>query len=254
MNFFGDLVFSQKINQRSNIPWEKIIFGCLMIALFTLTYSVAAEAQVTFVGNGQQLNNFVGRGVALADFNGDGALDAFVVNESGQNSQYKVYFGDGKGQFADNGQRLERPIGAAKPVVYDIDGDGSKDVITGRTVWLNDGHGHFSPDAARFTDTDDANFWQCRLADLNGDSLMDAFAIAMMNMESKGRVYLNDNLAHPKSHLCPLPPHGESVSLGEKINSYNLLQIEDSHPRIGGVVQEDDAAVMGESQVDDAFL
>jgi hypothetical protein len=63
-------------------------------------------------------------------------------------------------------------------------------------VWLNDGHGHFSPDAARFTDADDVNFWQCRLADLNGDSLMDVFAIAMMNMESKGRVYLNDNKGH----------------------------------------------------------
>jgi len=117
MNFFGDPVFSQKINPRSNIPREKIVFGCLMIALLALMYAVAAEAQVTFVGNGQQLNNFVGRGVALADFNGDGALDAFVVNESGQNSQYKVYFGDGKGQFADNGQRLESPIRAAKPVV-----------------------------------------------------------------------------------------------------------------------------------------
>jgi len=196
MNFFGDPVFSQKINPRPNIPWEKIVFGCLMIALLALTYAAAAEAQVSFIGNGQKLNNFVGRGVALADFNSDGALDAFVVNESGQNSQYKVYFGDGKGQFADNGQRLERPIRAAKPVVYDIDGDGSKDVITGRTVWLNDGHGRFSPDAARFKDTDDADFWQCRLADLNGDGLIDVFAIAMMNMESKGRIYLNDNKGH----------------------------------------------------------
>jgi hypothetical protein len=61
-------------------------------------------------------------------------------------------------------------------------------------------------------------------------------------------------LAHPKSHLCPLPPHAESVSLGEKINSYNLLQIEDSHPRIGGVVLEDDTAVIGESQADDSFV
>jgi hypothetical protein len=31
---------------------------------------------------------------------------------------------------------------------------------------------------------------------LNGDSLIDVFAIAMMNMESKGRVYLNDNKGH----------------------------------------------------------
>ena len=58
-----------------------------------------------------------------------------------------------------------------------------------------------------------------------------------------------------KKILNPFPSlTGESVSLGEKINSYNLLQIEDSHPRIGGVVQEDDTAVIGESQVDDSFL
>jgi hypothetical protein len=84
----------------------------------------------------------------------------------------------------------------SKPVVYDIDGDGTKDVITGRAVWLNDGHGHFSPDAARFADADGARFWQCRLADLNSDGLIDVFAIVMANNESKGRVYLNDKKGH----------------------------------------------------------
>jgi hypothetical protein len=171
---------------------KKIVFVCVAIVLFLSTYSAAGEAQVTFASNGQQLNNFVGRGVALADLNGDGALDAFVVNESGQNSQYRIYLGDGRGQFADGGQLMERPMDGSKPVVCDIDGDGSKDVITGRTVWMNDGHGHFSPDAARFIDADNARFWQNRLADLNGDGLIDVFAIVMANNEWKGRVYLND--------------------------------------------------------------
>jgi len=168
------------------------IFVCLTVALSSSTYPVASEAQVAFSSNGQQLNNFVGRGVVLADLNGDGALDAFVVNESGQNSQYGVYFGDGHGQFADSGQRLERPMDAGKPVVYDFNNDGSRDVITGRTVWLNDGHGHFSPDTTRFADTDAARFWQCRLADLNGDGLIDVFAIVMTDKGAKGRIYLND--------------------------------------------------------------
>jgi hypothetical protein len=171
---------------------KKIMIVCVTIVLFMSTYSATGEAQVTFASNGQQLNNFVGRGVALADLNGDGNLDAFVVNESGKNSQYRIYFGDGRGQFADSGQLLERPMDGSKPVVYDIDGDGSKDVITGRTVWLNDGHGRFSPDPARFIDADGARFWQCRLADLNGDGLIDVFAIVMANNEWKGRVYLND--------------------------------------------------------------
>jgi len=192
MNFIGDPLLPPKPNRRSNISGEKLLFVCLTVALSTWAYSVVGEAQVTFRSNGQQLNNFVGRGVALADFTGDGALDAFVVNESGQNSQYRIYFGDGHGQFVDSGQRPERSMEGGKPVVYDIDGDGSKDVITGRTVWLNDGHGHFSPDAARFADTDEAQFWQCRLADLNGDGLIDVFAIVMTDKGAKGRIYLND--------------------------------------------------------------
>ena len=192
MNFIGDPLLPPKPNRRSNISGEKLLFVCLTVALSTWAYSVVGEAQVTFRSNGQQLNNFVGRGVALADFTGDGALDAFVVNESGQNSQYRIYFGDGHGQFVDSGQRPERSMEGGKPVVYDIDGDGSKDVITGRTVWLNDGHGHFSPDAARFADTDEARFWQCRLADLNGDGLIDVFAIVMTDKGAIGRIYLND--------------------------------------------------------------
>ncbi len=179
-------------NRRTNISGERILLVCLAVALPIWAYAVAGEAPVTFSSNGQQLNNFVGRGVALADLTGDGALDAFVVNESGQNSQYRVYIGDGHGQFVDSGQRLERPMEGGKPVVYDIDGDGSKDVITGRTVWLNDGHGRFSPDAARFVDTDGARFWQCRVADLDRDGLADLFAIVMTDEGSKGRVYLND--------------------------------------------------------------
>jgi hypothetical protein len=206
------------MDRRSNMPGEKISFVCLAGALFAWTYAVAGEAQVTFRSNGQQLNNFVGRGVVLADLNGDGALDAFVINESGPNSQYRIYFGDGHGQFADSGQRLERPMEGGKPVVYDIDGDGSKDVITGRTVWLNDGHGRFSPDAARFIDTDDARFWQCRLADLNGDGLNDVFAIAVVNQEWKGRVYLNDKKGHFRYAGQPL---GQGILAAVELGDVN---------------------------------
>jgi len=217
MNFIEDSVFSRKIDRRLNLVKGKILFGCLLVAFFTLTWAIAAEAQVSFVANGQQLNNFVGRGVALADFNGDGALDAFTVNEAGPNSQYRVYFGDGRGQFTDSGQKLERPMTMAKPVVFDIDGDGDKDVVTGRIVWLNDGHGRFSPDASRFVDTDEADFWQGRMADLNGDGLIDVFAVTMMKGLTKGRVYLNDNKGHFQYAGQPLGQGGllAAVELGD---------------------------------------
>ena len=125
-----------------------------------------------------------------------GALDAFVVNEAGANGQYRLYFGDGHGRFSDSDQRWEFPRSALKPVAYDINGDGSKDVVIGRMVWLNDGQGRLTPERSLFLDSDETMFWQCRLADLNKDGLVDVVAIAMAEGETKARVYLNDNKGH----------------------------------------------------------
>jgi len=159
--------------------------------------SAARPIPVGFSSNGQQLNNMVGRGVALADFNRDGALDAFVVNESGQQThEGRVYLGDGRGQFTDSGQRLEGATGAAQPVVHDIDGNGSQGVIVGRTVWINDGRGRFVADTARFVDADGGRIRQCSLGDLNGDGWPDLIAIVLTARGSAARVYLNDKAGH----------------------------------------------------------
>jgi len=161
------------------------------------TASAPRPAPVSFSSNGQHLNNLVGRGVALADFNLDGALDAFVVNESGQRSHDgRVYFGDGRGQFADSGQRLTGTTWTGQPVVHDIDGNGSPDVIVGRTVWVNDGRGRFAADTSRFVDADGAWIQQCRLGDLNGDGLLDLFTIVRTERETFARIYLNDKAGH----------------------------------------------------------
>jgi hypothetical protein len=174
------------------------------------------QARVSFVGNGQQLNLAAGRGVALADFNGDGALDAFVVNEAGPDGQYRIFIGDGRGRFSESGQSFEPARGALKPVAFDINGDGSMDVLVGRTVWLNDGHGRMTPDPSRFQDADEAVLWQCRLADLNGDGLVDVLAISRAGMETGARVYLNDGRGHFRQAGRPFGPKIQSsVELGD---------------------------------------
>ena len=210
----------KKLNRQTICRLAKMAFGCLIVALSTWVSSVADEAQVSFVGNGQQLNNFVGRGVALADFNGDGSLDACVVNESGPNglADIRIYFGDGRGQFIDSGQRLERRMGAVKPVVFDIDGNGTRDVITGRTAWLNDGHGRFLRTPLVLWISDGAMLWQCRPADLNGDGLMDLFAITRMGQETKARVYLNDKKGHFQYSGQPL---GQGILAAVELGDVN---------------------------------
>lgn len=196
------------MNGEQRMDRKRNVLGFLIAVLWTATASAAGQAQVAFAGNGQKLGEGVGRGVALADFNGDRALDAFVAHESGPNNQYGVYFGDGHGQFADSGQRLERPLSGAKPIVFDVDGDRDQDVLTGRTVWMNDGRGRFTPDTERVIDADGAGFWQSRLADLNNDGRTDLLAIVREGQETRGRVYLNDSQGRFR---CAGPSFGRGI-------------------------------------------
>jgi hypothetical protein len=243
MDVLGDPALPRERNQRTKRPWVRTVFGGLgagrstvrrLIAGIGLLYVMPSVAScggqstaeppaagptpVTFVSNGQRLNEMVGRGVALADFNGDGNLDAFVANEvQPTGSDNRVYFGDGHGQFVDSGQRLAGSYAVAQPVVFDIDGNGIRDIIVGRTVWLNDGSGRFVPDTSRFVDADGAAFAQCKLADLNGDGRIDLFAITMTaNMATTARVYLNDGTGHFRdAGHTPLPSIAAAVALGD---------------------------------------
>jgi hypothetical protein len=142
------------------------------------------HAQVSFVGNGQQLNQASGRNVVLGDFNKDGALDAFVVNAG----DYRVYFGDGRGQFSDGGQRLTSFSGWTTPAAGDLNGDGRLEVITGKTIWMNDGQGRFTAQTGAI-ETGESGDLSVKLADLNGDGRLDIFAIRNY---AAMRVYLND--------------------------------------------------------------
>jgi len=97
-----------------------------------------------FLDSGQSLGNSDSRDVALGDFDGDGDLDAFVANTSGQPN--RVYINQGGAQggspatFLSNGQSL----GAANSdgvQLGDLDLDGDLDAMVANAspnrIWLN---------------------------------------------------------------------------------------------------------------------
>jgi len=118
--------------------------------------------------------------VALGDLDGDGDLDAFVVNSNGHNT---VWLNDGRGHFGDSGQMLGYSIGHAIDL-GDVDGDGDLDAFVGNNganeVWLNDG-GAQGGTPGNFTDSGQTlgNSYArvVSLADLDGDSDLDAFVV-----------------------------------------------------------------------------
>jgi hypothetical protein len=158
----------------------------MVILVLLFSFVTLLQAQISFESNGQQINRAVGRDVVLEDFNGDSALDAFVQNET----DYRIYFGDGRGQFTDSGQRLSRAAsGGGKPAVFDLNGDGRIEVITGSTVWLIDDQGHFSAQSLSIESSEDLDLGTMAFADLNGDGSLDLFALRSC---LASRVYLND--------------------------------------------------------------
>lgn len=116
-------------------------------------------------------------GVALADFDGDGDLDALVLDgfrETG-GLPSRLLWNDGRGQFTDSGQSLNESIGA-DPAVGDLDNDGDLDVFVANMdlpneVWLYD-NGQFIDSGLRMGAKADMT-GKPSLGDLDGDGDLD---------------------------------------------------------------------------------
>jgi hypothetical protein len=166
-----------------------------------------SDGQGGFVESSQTFDLFGTSSVALGDLNGDGDLDAFFGNsssymdqtgESVRNQPNTVWFNDGRGRFADSGQRLGESE-TSSVALGDLDGDGDLDALVGNNgqedeVWLNAGGaqggapGVFIPGA---TIGGNERTRSVELADLDGDGDLDAFVVYQVN----ARVWLNDSSA-----------------------------------------------------------
>ena len=153
----------------------------------------------TFTDSGQSLDANSTFAVRLADLDGDGDLDAFVVNgdePAGISLPNRVYLNDGTGIFTDSGQRLGNAVSVSIELA-DLDGDGDLDAFVangtrsfGRVieqpneVWINDGSGVFTLGQG----LGDAASMRVALADIDNDGDVDVF---IGNIGQDNEIWLN---------------------------------------------------------------
>ena len=138
------------------------------------------DGEGNLADSGQRLGTRDSYAVALGDVDGDGDLDAFVVNGQGPGPDRAnaVWLNDGSGQFADSAAvDASYNLGDSRAVALgDVDGDGDLDAyvrnIGPDRVWLNSGTGSFSDSGQALDDAWTEAVW---LADVDGDGDLDAF-------------------------------------------------------------------------------
>jgi hypothetical protein len=141
--------------------------------------------------------------VDLGDLDGDGDLDAFVVNSFHLDNEgdlvdhaaNEVWLNDGKGIFTNGGQKLgnQRSYSVA---LGDLNGDGDLDAFVGNLgpdeMWINDGQAGFTRNSQTLGNTLTRSVY---LADMDGDGDLDAFS----GGEKVGQIWFNDGTGNFKA-------------------------------------------------------
>jgi 6-phosphogluconolactonase (cycloisomerase 2 family) len=137
------------------------------------------EGDGIFSDSGQALGSGLTYGVAIGDVNGDGFVDVFAANHSGDNI---LWINNGSGVFTDSGQTAIELNGqiSLEADFADLDGDGDLDLVvfqagSNLTSFENDGSGGFTAlDSVSVGGA--GNTYGGRLADVDGDGDIDAIA------------------------------------------------------------------------------
>ncbi len=166
--------------------------------------------------------DFAGGGVFLADVDGDG-LDDVVSAKSGLTKKVYINNGDGSGWTEDVSYSVPidlcdsngNDVGAR---LVDVNGDGLVDMVQNsqsvQGVYINDGDGTgWTQDAGWSLPAEKLDFKESRLADINGDGLIDYLYSPYSGV---GKVYINkgdgSGWEHQSGYSIPLPFRGFSVS------------------------------------------
>ncbi len=131
--------------------------------------------------------------VAFADYDGDGDLDLAFVSEDDRKDE--LFLNDGAGRFSDVSDRLTPDDVTNGMVVFDLNGDGAPDILTGNIgtdrALINDGAGRFRDETAtRWAQgRGESRTQELEAFDADGDGDLD---VAVAN-EGQNQLYRNDS-------------------------------------------------------------
>jgi hypothetical protein len=173
--------------------------------------------------------------MTMADLNGDGALDVIFPNAEGFFSKggadpLVIYFNDGKANFTDASQSVMGYTGWLRQVaIGDVDGDGDLDLYApaawgdADSLFINDGKGHFTEEAAARIAGLHSHAGAARFGDVDGDGDLDLFLSDGWAQSSTviAHLYLNDGKGNFTDATAQLP----TTSGGEPID-FDLVDVD----------------------------
>jgi len=182
------------------------------------------DGKGNFTNSGQKLGKSdAARRAKLADVNGDGFLDAIVLN----GDTNRIWLNNGKGYFLESRQN----IGVGENIdlaVCDINNDGNKDIVivkgawgkkpNGIEVWINNGKGNFSKSQS----IGDYDGYGIAVGDVNKDQYLDLMVVNGPNQPDQ--IFLNNKQGHFYDSTIDIGSGGNKVAACD-CNHDNLLDI-----------------------------